>query len=348
MKNRRLILTMLFVVGLVLILWFFRTTNKRSAPESEPVANPQLSESDTTGRVTTEVKPILAGTNSALSNVPPEMRPEGMPQNRAIAYPDNAFDDWRTPINFYGRVVDEANGPVEGAAINFGWTDTSFDGYSRASTIRDSNGFFTLEGRTGKHLSVNVSKGGYYISKSNRTSFFYAGENENFVPDLNSPIVFVLRKKGNGVDLVTSQNGVRQDLALRLARDGNPTTLSFFEKKPSANGELTISQIKPSRDLLSQVGEWSFGLEIPNGGFIESAEEFPFVAPVGNYQPRISLHFKMGETNWTPYLDKSYFITFGEPRKYGWLRVKTDISQETVIIQYAINPSGFRNLEPRE
>ena len=348
MKERRLVLTIVFVLGLLLILWLFRTTTKRYAPESQSGTNPQLSESNITGNGTTDVYPILAGTNIASSNTISEMRPGEIPRNQTMAYPDNAFDDWRTPINFYGRVLNETSGPVEGATINFGWTDTSFDGYSRASTISDGSGFFTLEGRTGKHLSVSVNKAGYYTSKSNRTSYFYAGETENFIPNLNKPVVFFLKKAGKAADLITSKNGVRQDLALRLFRDGNPTTLSFFEKKASANGELTISQIKPSHELLSQVGEWSFSLEIPTGGFVESTEEFPFLAPLGDYQPRINLHFKKSDANWTMHINKSYFIIFGEPRKYGWLRVKTDVSLETVFIQYAINPSGARNLEPRK
>lgn len=346
MKNRTLFLAAVSLLGLVLILWLLGLMTKQTKLKGESVASVHQSESSPTNGTDAETVASLPASNPSPSNTALEARPAGMPQNRAMTYPSNAFDDWRTPITFYGRVVDETNSPVAGASVSFGWTDTSFDGYSRASNTSDSNGYFTLEGKRGKHLSVNVSKGGYYTSRSNRSSFFYAGENENFVPDPNNPIVFFLRKIGQRVELVTSKNGIRQDLALRLPRDGNPTKLSFLGKKVSENGELTISQIKPSRDLAGQ-GEWAFSLEIPNGGFIESSEEFPFVAPLEGYQARISLLFKKGELNWTTHLNKSYFITFGEPRKYGWLRVVTDVSQETVFIQYAINPSGSHNLEPK-
>ncbi len=39
-------------------------------------------------------------------------------------------------------------------------------------------------------------------------------------------------------------------------------------------------------------------------------------------------------------------VTFGEPRRFGWLRIESDLAQETVFLSYAINPSGSRDLEP--
>ncbi len=33
--------------------------------------------------------------------------------------------EWRMPINFYGKVVDEGDQPVSGANIKFSWTDWS-------------------------------------------------------------------------------------------------------------------------------------------------------------------------------------------------------------------------------
>ena len=42
----------------------------------------------------------------------------------------------------------------------------------------------------------------------------------------------------------------------------------------------------------------------------------------------------------------SFGIVFGESRKYGWLRIESNLAQETVFLTYAINPSGSQNLEP--
>jgi hypothetical protein len=45
---------------------------------------------------------------------------------------------------------------------------------------------------------------------------------------------------------------------------------------------------------------------------------------------------------------KQFYITFGEPKKYGWLRIESNLTQETVFLTYAINPTGSYNLEPME
>jgi hypothetical protein len=45
-------------------------------------------------------------------------------------------------------------------------------------------------------------------------------------------------------------------------------------------------------------------------------------------------------------ISKTYYIAFGQPLKYGWLRVDGNIAQQTVFLTYAINPTGSQNLEP--
>jgi hypothetical protein len=87
---------------------------------------------------------------------------------------------------------------------------------------------------------------------------------------------------------------------------------------------------------------------IPDGGLFEHGEEFAFTAPETGYQAMVNLQFTKGETNWTTQFVGNYYIAFGQPRKYGWLRIESDLAQETVFLTYAINPSGSRNLEPKE
>src|SRR5437867_9212863 len=68
---------------------------------------------------------------------------------------DPAFE-WKHPINFWGRVLDEANGPVQGAAIRFEWNDTSSKGTSRETVLSDEDGNFTLLNKKGKGLTVSA------------------------------------------------------------------------------------------------------------------------------------------------------------------------------------------------
>jgi hypothetical protein len=87
-------------------------------------------------------------------------------------------------------------------------------------------------------------------------------------------------------------------------------------------------------------------MSIPDGGFIEQDDEFPFEAPESGYKPSVEFEFRAGETNWTQNLHKRYYIAFGEPPKYGWIDVETGIYRG-VSLSYAINPSGSRYLEPK-
>ena len=88
-------------------------------------------------------------------------------------------------------------------------------------------------------------------------------------------------------------------------------------------------------------------MSIPSGGFIEQNEEFPFEAPESGYKPMVEFDFRVGETNWSQSLHKSYYIVFGQPPRYGRIDVQTGIYRG-VSLSYAINADGTRNLEPRE
>ncbi len=61
----------------------------------------------------------------------------------------------------------------------------------------------------------------------------------------------------------------------------------------------------------------------------------------------VGYHFTKSKTNWTTQVSKQFYITFGQPRKYGWLRIESNLAQETIFLTYAINPAGSRNLEPK-
>lgn len=255
---------------------------------------------------------------------------------------------WDTPIEFYGKVVDEIEVSVRDAAIDFSRVDVH--GVAQhSSAISDGSGLFSLTGVRGKDLSVEVTKQGYYTSRRNQTMFLYTdiSGRGTFTPDASNPVIFQLRKKGPGTDLVTSQYGVRPNLGIRAPRDGTPVRVDLLSRKVGDAGPLEISQVKPDYAHWQQATEWTFRMAIPDGGFVEYDEEFPFQAPEAGYQPAIQFHFKSGETNWTTTLQKQYYIAFGQPRRYGRLVAETAIEMEGARLTYVINPDGSRYLEPR-
>src|SRR5436190_4368625 len=83
--------------------------------------------------------------------------------------------EWKIPIRFYGRVVDENERPVAGVDVHFQWTDLSPKGTSVADSKSDAHGFFSLENVDGKSLLVRLLKPGYYTTDArNQVNFEYA------------------------------------------------------------------------------------------------------------------------------------------------------------------------------
>ena len=168
-----------------------------------------------------------------------------------------------------------------------------------------------------------------------------------FTPDANNPVVFHLRKKGSGTDLVTSQYGVKSYFGVTVPLDETPVYVDLFERKTGASGQMKVSQKKPPANEWKEATEWFFRMEIPDGGFVEQNDEFPFEAPENGYESVIEFQFRKGEANWAEGIKKDYYIKFGNPPRYGLLNLKTLIEMEGARFTYAINPDGSRYLEPK-
>jgi len=262
------------------------------------------------------------------------------------------FEAWKQkilrPIEFYGKVVDENEQPVEGASVSFSYNqfippERSFE----TNTVTDQNGLFSLSGVVGSTLGVHVEKAGYYSAKSvNQNHFDYMKHSGSapFFPDSRYPVVFHLRKKGSGAELITSQHGMSPEIEISGLFDGSTVRVNFFNQTVGHEGQLELSSVKPRAG--QQPTGWSFRMSIPDGGFVEQNDEFPFEAPESGYNPTLEFDFRAGTTNWTENLHKRYYIVFGQPPKYGRIDVETGIHRG-VSLSYAINRDGSRNLEPK-
>jgi hypothetical protein len=329
----------LFLGGLVL-LWYLRPLPPRhelAGPEGVTSAGP-----DSLGSGSNSQSPVLSGVKSNLTSPSPTTgkSPDNL-SNLLKGAEARFLDQTIRYIEFYGEVVDENSQPVEGAQVSFSETYTS----GPVQTNTDANGLFSISGVSGAYLSVQVAKTGFYASKSNQVSFQYspAMAADYFRPDANNPVIFHLRKKGAGVSLVTSQQGVSPEVAIGGLTNGVVKRFNFFRKQVASDGQLELRAVRPPRG--ERATNWSFRMSIPGGGLVEQQDEFPFRAPESGYRSSIEFVFQAGDTNWTETLHKRYYIVFGEPAKYGWLDVETG-AYRGVSLRYAINPDGSRNLEP--
>lgn len=247
------------------------------------------------------------------------------------------------PISFYGIVIDQKGTPVESAVASFSAYQLPTD-----HALSDATGRFSLTGASGKYLFVRVSKEGFLNSRSNLVSFDYAPDPPSYLPfaDSANPVVFRLYRRGLGVDLVTSQYGVNKHLGVSAPADGQPVRVDFFTRKLGESGQLEVIKTTPTRDGNRGAKEWRLRLSLPDGGFVAHNDEFPFEAPTMDYQPTLEFHFIPGDPNWTDTVKGDFYIAFGNPRRYGRIRIGTAMYQG-IRLEYAINPDGSRYLEPK-
>ena len=146
---------------------------------------------------------------------------------------------WQAPIEFYGKVVDENSNAVAGAKVDFHWVEIpAEDGNRTTNTESDTEGLFSLHGQLGPYLSVSVSKDGYYASHHWQRGFNYSLGPDIISPDPQNPVVFILRKKGQGAELITSDNGMQPDVYVRIPKDNTPVRVDLLQKKVSAAGRI--------------------------------------------------------------------------------------------------------------
>jgi Carboxypeptidase regulatory-like domain len=255
---------------------------------------------------------------------------------------------WQAPISFYGRVVDESNNPVAGASVSFHWMQTPSDDGSRSlNTESDANGFFSLQNAVGPTLTVSVSKNGYYTSKSTPNGYQYALGNETFHPNPVSPVVFHLRKKGQGVDLVQKSFPPIFTKIWQLHHDGTPIELDLLNGSQSVNGrgQLKLEFWRDISNMNKQPFDWKLQLSVPGGGLIPTDEEFAFQAPKSGYQSSIVIDMPATNQDWLGELQTKYYIQLPNG-DYGRFDFYLLPRNGVFTVHSAVNPTGSQNLEP--
>jgi hypothetical protein len=249
---------------------------------------------------------------------------------------DRRFE-WKMPIEFYGRVIDDQSQPVEGANIRFQWTDLSPHGTSEYTTLSDSEGLFQLSGATGKNLGVQVRKEGYkHYYLGTQFAFEYAAyfEKSFHTPNRNSPVIFRLRRNRKTEPLI------KREILLPV-EIGAPSTFEMDPKNPDAPKVvfelLTNAQIRDK--------QWSARISVPLGGLQATLEEFPFEAPESGYETSV---FSDYNTPKPVALGGSYeggVFFVHNPKGYGRVELKMVPGNSYTRVISFWNPSGSRNLE---
>ncbi len=260
-----------------------------------------------------------------------------------------ALNDWQAPIEFYGEVIDQSNNPVDGANIEFNWTETPTEAMQEgsgenASTSSNEKGLFELHGKRGPSLDVRVSKPGYYTSKADSWTFSYA-INGHFSADPLSPVIFHLRKKGMPEPLMRLAGTVIGPRQYRLDAKGVPTDISFYTGKRTltGQGQFEVEYVADSPQNGQRQFVWHCRISVPGGGLQLTTDEFPFSAPRQGYQETVEIDSDMN--TWSDHFGGCYYCVLPNG-KCGLIRFTLTCSGNPFFgVEVLVNPSGSVNLE---
>lgn len=344
MQRDRIFILVLVGLGIASFFWWLLSPKQEPAPTA-----------------------LSTPTPTQKSNLPPELLPSPS-QDVAKQIPGGPYEsrdprwlwwnqmrkedpefEWKMPINFYGKVVDQDGRPVSGAKIKFQWNDISATGTSASETTSDGGGLFSLVNVKGKVLGVDVEKGGYYTDRQrSRFDFEYAAffDKKFYQPDADNPVLFRLKKKGTPEPLITRQT------LYGFKIDGTP---HYFDLRTGTKrvggdptGDIAVRIVRPANH--GQHFDWSLVLEgVGGAGLIESSDELAFEAPVEGYEPKLEYEMKADEPGWRAQVQKSFFVRNRDGKLYALL--KADVmaiynEQAAIDVEVYVNPVGSRNLEP--
>jgi len=255
--------------------------------------------------------------------------------------------EWKTPIEFYGRVVDQDQQPISGVEVEVGWTDMSPSGSSTRRLVTGADGRFSMRGERGKALVVHwLRKKGYEEAKaSNRYGFEYAAfwEPTYHESDPDKPVIFHLRRKGEAEPMV------KHGPTLFAARtDGEPTAFEIEagRKVPSGGGDIALRLVRGPKE--GKRFDWGVTVEAVGGaGLVHSDAEFMATAPTEGYQSVWSFTQSAVDEDYQSEIKVKFFVRTAEGKH---ARVEMRIipeyqEQGAVDLVIYFNPSGSTNLE---
>jgi hypothetical protein len=253
----------------------------------------------------------------------------------------------QSPLLFYGKVIDENNHPILGVKVSYtaiGWNESGKEIRNIEAVTSDKRGVFRIDGVPGVHLFIQLSDSHYYSYPENSASFDKRTRpTKGYFPDSEEHAeLFRMHSKGIPVPLVHRRGGAN------VPENGGSIPVIFYGQQDNqAIGTLQIEAAGNTPKNWSPTPyDWSVRLTVPNGGLVESTNQFDFVAPDSGYQPSIEIDMKKDQQGWSDTVNKSYFVKLvnGYARMNIHMRAKTPLYSS---FDYYYNPDGSQNLEPQ-
>lgn len=287
--------------------------------------------------------------SSQVANAASSTSQRDLPLTQAAAF-DQQRQIWndglRTPISFYGKVVDQNGNAIAGATAEISVNNKGMSGTTVKQTT-DAKGEFAIIGAHGLAVAVAVSKAGYYQVKQSRGVYGYAEgmSRDGPLPTVDHPATFVLRAKQNPTRLSMVRATVD------LPNDNAPVEVNIATGKtvPAGQGDLRFEYSIEQQPVYHTYTPYYWRLRIlaPRGGLASRDDEFAFVAPADGYRNTDEIEMAPTDTSrWRPQCERQYFVKLATG-EYARVAVKAITGRNSfVTITGFVNPvAGDRNLE---
>ncbi|MFL6515978.1 MAG: carboxypeptidase-like regulatory domain-containing protein, partial [Chthoniobacterales bacterium] len=253
--------------------------------------------------------------------------------------------EWKVPIAFYGRVVDENGRTVSDATVRYGWNDVA--GSHEQHTATNGAGVFAIDGLRGKILSVDVSKPGYHSSRSDRHSFEFAAffEPDYYKADAQRPITFHLTRKLSPQPLVARH--ISQAVAYDEATYYEIATGKLLRQPPDSPSLKFMFHRAPTQS--GEPYNWNMSVEGMMTSLQTMHDEFGQTAPETGYESSWHHSSNLAERSDRTLQAKLYFRT--ADRRYGRIDVSLanpnvrELGVRLTLTSFLNSTEGNRNLE---
>jgi hypothetical protein len=337
-----------FAAALVLCVFMLlfkrgqQTVTAQNVPEqtqstgSQPI---QQSPQSPVSGISANASQIHSNSQSVPQNINPRAWMEQVQQRQ-----DRLIALARSPLLFYGKVVDESNRPIGGVQVSYTAhtvSESKEDVFNTGAVTSNDRGIFKIDGTNGIGLILELSHSNYYPYPDNSTGFDKRSlPRKGYFSDSEEKAeLFRMHSKGHPVPLVRRADGVNVPL------NETPTLLAFRGSDSHTIGQLVIeaSGTPPPR-YNQQPFDWDVKISVPDGGLIEYTNRFDFIAPDNGYQSSIEFAFPKETNGWTDTISKNYFVKL--PSGYARLNIYIGAKNPLFFsIEYDYNPDGSKNLE---
>ncbi len=309
-----------------------------------PKASPQKAKESTIAQTQPErPEPSPNGQESKAALNSPEFFHERAKKNE-----DGLTKALKTPIDFYGIVLDQHDQPVSGAQVVYSIVST-FDFVNpkqQTGKVSGPDGRFSIVGKQGASIYVKVSHPDYLFSPSAQQTFsFYQNPNvvkKEQLPAQDQPAVFRLIKKGIAEPLLKLKQVLRN-----VPKNGQMVRVGLTEEKA---GDMTVqawTSPRPAGAANNAPFAWKVRVEVPGGGLLAYKDQYQFEAPEGGYVSSVEFEMPAGgiDGKWRDRLDQAYFVKLSNGN-YARMRFQMIAGgAHFAVVESYYNPSGSRNLE---